>query len=149
MRVIAPILLTLILLANIACSRRLQQNSANVGSLQPDSAQWQPSRNIPGAFRRDLIGNPQQNGPYKYQFKVPAGARPRVHKHSIDVHIKVLSGSMSIILGEPFVSSRVQRLAVGSVFVFPANTWHDEWWDEETVLEVGGVGPLVTTYKNE
>jgi hypothetical protein len=64
------------------------------------------------------------------------------------VHIKVLSGSMSIILGEPLVSSRVQRLTVGSVFVFPANTWHDEWWDEDTVLEVEGVGPVETTYKN-
>lgn len=71
-----------------------------------------------------------------------------IHKHSSDVHIKVLSGSMSIILGEPLVSSRVQRLAVGSVFVFPAHTWHDEWWDEDTVLEVEGVGPMVTTYMN-
>ncbi len=149
MRVIAPTLLALLFLGNIACSGRPEHNSANNGSLQTDSSQWQPSRTLPGAFRRDLVGDPHQPGPYKYQLKVPGGAHPPVHKHASDVKIKVLSGSMSIILGEPLVSSRVQRLAVGSIFVFPADTWHDEWWDEETVLEVEGVGPLVTTNKNQ
>ena len=148
MRVIAPTLLALILLGNVACSGRSQHNSANGGSPQTDSAQWQASTTLPGAFRRDLVGNPRQTGPYKYHLKLPAGARPPVHKHASDVHIKVLSGSMFIILGEPLDPSRVQRLTVGSVFVFPAHTWHDEWWDEETVLEVEGVGPLETTYKN-
>ena len=147
MRVIAPKLLALILIGN-ACSGRPQHNSASGGSPQTDSAEWQPSPTLPGAFRRDLVGNPRQAGPYKYHLKVPAGARPPVHKHASDVHIKVLSGSMFIILGEPLVSSRVQRLAVGSVFVFPAHTWHDEWWDEETVLEVEGVGPVETINKN-
>jgi hypothetical protein len=52
--------------------------------------------------------------------------------------------AMFIILGEPLVLSRVQRLAVGSVFVFPVHTWHDGWWDEETVLEVEGVGPCLS-----
>jgi len=55
---------------------------------------------------------------------------------------------MFIILGEPLVASRVQRLAVGSFFVFPAGTWHDEWCDEATILEAEGVGPFETTYKN-
>jgi hypothetical protein len=133
MRAIAPTLLALILIGN-ACSGR---------------PQWEPSRTLAGAFRRDLVGNPRQTGPYKYHLKVPAGAHPPVHKHASDVRIKVLRGSMFIVLGEPPDSSRVHRLTVGSVFVFPAHAWHDEWWVEETVLEVEGVGPLETTYKNQ
>lgn len=133
MRVIAPALLALILLGNVACS----------------GAQWKPSGTLAGAFRRDLVGNPRQSGPYKYQLKLPAGAHPPVHKHASDVKIKVLRGSMFIVLGEPLDSSRAHRLTVGSVFVFPAHAWHDEWWVEETVLEVEGVGPLETTYKNQ
>lgn len=62
--------------------------------------------------------------------------------------MKVLSGSMFIIIGEPLESSRAQRFAAGSSFVVPEHAWHDEWWDEETVLETDGVGPMETVYKN-
>ena len=135
MRVIAPILLTLILLSNIACG----------GSRD----QWQPIESVAGGFRRHLVGDPRQPGAFKYQLKIPAGSRAAVHQHSKDVHVKVLSGSIFIIIGEPLESSRAQRFAAGSVFVVPAHAWHDEWWDEETVLEAEGVGPMETVYKNQ
>ncbi len=70
MRVITLKLLALILLSNIACSGRPQHNSAIGGSPQTDSAQWEPSKNLPGAFRRDLVGNPRQTGAYKYQVSI-------------------------------------------------------------------------------
>jgi mannose-6-phosphate isomerase-like protein (cupin superfamily) len=99
-------------------------------------------------LRRDLVGNPSEPGPYKYQLRIPAGRRAAVHRHSIDVKVKVLSGSMFIVIGEPLDSSRAQHFRAGAVFMVPAHTWHDEWWDEETVLEAEGVGPLETVYKN-
>lgn len=141
MRVIPPTLLVLILLSNIACS----------GNPQPDSAngnQWQSIESVPGGFRRYLVGDTRQPGPFKYQLKIPAGARVAAHQHSKDMNVKVLSGSMFIIIGEPLESSRAQRFAAGSGFVVPAYAWHDEWWDEETVLEAEGVGPVETVYKN-
>ena len=137
MRVIALTLLVLIILSNIACG----------GSPQPDHAegnQWQPHRSIPGVFRRDLVGDTSRPGPFKYQLKITAGTRVAAHQHSKDVQVKVLSGSMFIIIGEPLESSRAQHFVAGSVFVVPAHAWHDEWWDEETVLEAEGVGPMET-----
>ena len=133
MRVIAPTLLVLILIGTIACS----------GS----NNQWQPHRTLSGVLRRDLVGDPSKPGPYKYQLKITAGTRVTAHKHSVDVHVKVLSGSMFIIIGEPLVSSRAQHFVTGSEFVVPANTWHDEWWDHESILEAEGVGPMTTTNK--
>ena len=149
MRVIAPALLALILLSNVACAGSPQPGSANGNSPQTNPDQWQPSKSISGGFRRDLVGNPLQSGPFKYQLKIPAGARAAAHQHSQDVHVKVLSGSMFIIIGEPLESSRAQRFAAGSVFVVPAHAWHDEWWDEETILEAEGVGPMETVYKSQ
>ena len=128
-------LFALILLGNAACS----------GSREPDN-QWQPLDTVPGAFRRYLVGDNRQPGPFKYQLKIPAGARLAAHKHSKDVHVKVLSGSMFIIIGEPLDSSRAQHFVTGSTFVVPANAWHDEWWDQESVLEAEGVGPVETVY---
>ena len=63
--------------------------------------------------------------------------------------MKVLSGSMFIIIGEPLESSRARHFVAGSVFVVPAHAWHDEWWDEETVVEAEGVGPMETVYKSQ
>ncbi|HEY0810074.1 MAG TPA: cupin domain-containing protein [Longimicrobiales bacterium] len=148
MRIIAPTSLALILLSNVGCAGSLQRDSANGNSPQTNPDQWQPSKSIPGGFRRNLVGDTSQPGPFKYQLKIPAGARVAIHRHSNDVHVKVLSGSMFIIIGEPLEASRTQRFAAGSVFVVPAHSWHDEWWDEETVLEAEGSGPMETVYKS-
>ena len=138
MRVIASTLLALNLLSNVACTRSPHAND-----------QWQPSKTIPGGFRRDLVGDTSQPGPFKYQLKIPAGSRVATHRHTKDVHVKVLSGSIFIIIGEPLEPSRARRLTAGSVFVVPANALHEEWWDEETILEAEGVGPMETVYKSQ
>jgi hypothetical protein len=148
MRVIAPTLLALILVSNLACGSS-QPNAANGNSGPTNPEQWQPSQSITGAFRRDLLGDTRQPGPFKYQLKVPGGARVPPHQHSKDVHVKVLSGSMFIIIGEPLESYRAQHFASGSAFLVSAHVWHDEWWDEETVVEAEGVGPMETVYKNQ
>lgn len=139
-------LIVLILVSNIACSRSSQTNSANVNSPQTNTG---PGSSIPGAVRRNLISDPGQPGPFKFQLTIPAGSRAAVHRHSIEVHVKVLSGSVFIIIGEPLERSRAQHFTVGSTFVVPANAWHDEWFDEETVLEAEGIGPMKTVYKDQ
>lgn len=149
MRVIAPTLLAVILVSNVACAGSSQRNAANENSAQTNPGQWQPSTSIPGGFRRDYVGDPLKPGPFKYQLKVPAGARVASHQHSKDVHVKVLSGSMFIIIGEPLELSRAQHFTAGSTFVVPAHAWHDEWWDQETVVEAEGVGPMETVYKSQ
>ena len=141
MRVIAPMLLTLILLS-VACN-------SPTGSVNGNANEWQPIESVPGALRRYLVGDTTKPGPYKYQLKIPAGARLAAHKHSVDVHVKVLSGSMFIIIGEPLEPSRAQHFTTGNTFVVPAHTWHDEWWDEESLLEAEGVGPMETIYKGQ
>ena len=146
MRVIAPTLLALSLLSNLACSGSPQSANTNSGPTNPD--QWQPIERISGGLRRNLVGDPRQPGPFKYQLKIPAGSRLAAHRHSKDVHVKVLSGSMFIVIDEPLESWRARHFLAGSVFVVPANAWHDEWWDEETVLEADGVGPVETVYKS-
>ena len=146
-RIMAPTLLALILLTNVGCSQSSDSINGNPAQANPEG--WQPSKSIPGGFRRDLVGDTSQPGPFKYQLKIPAGTRVAAHQHSKEVHVKVLSGSMFIIIGEPLESSRAQRFATGSVFVVPAHAWHAEWWDEETIVEAEGVGPMETVYKSQ
>ena len=147
MRSLAPILVAICLAGHIACSRAAQHESANGNSAQTNSDQSQPGQSIPGAVRRNLLGDPRQPGPFKFQLKNPAGSRVAAHSHSVDVRVKVLRGSMFIIIGEPLERSRAQRFASGSVFVVAANAVHEEWWDEESLMEAEGVGPMETVYK--
>lgn len=147
-RLIAHTLLLLTLVSNIACSAGLKPDSAQVNS-SPTDSEWKPATNTPGVLRRNVVGNPEQPGPFKFQLKVPAGARAVAHRHSVDVHVKVLSGAIFIIIGEPIEPSRAQRFAAGATFSVSAQTLHEEWWDEETVLEAEGVGPMGTIYKNQ
>lgn len=108
------------------------------------SVGWQPFPGLPGGHRRNLVGDPSTSGPFRFQLKIPAGARVEAHKHSIDVHVKVLSGSLFIIVGEPLEAARARKYRAGSSFVLPAHAWHVEWWDEPTILEGQGVGPMET-----
>ena len=147
MKRIAQILLAFILVSNMACSGIPKPNSAEVSSPQTNAERAQPGSSIPGVSRRNLVGDPLKPGPFKFQLKIPAGSRRAAHRHSIDVQVKVLSGAIFIIIGEPIEPSRAQRFAAGTTFVVPAQAWHEEWWDEETVLEAEGVGPMETIDK--
>ena len=119
MRVITPTLVALILVCNVACAESTRRDTANGNSSQTNPDQWQPSERIPGGFRRDLFGDPRQPGGFKYQLKIPAGARAAAHRHSKNVQVKVVSGSMFIIIGEPLELSRARHFATGGVFVVP------------------------------
>ena len=143
--VIALTFLVLILISTVACAGRPQPDAANANSPQTNSEQWQPSKSVPGGFRRDFVGDTSQPGPFKYQLRIPAGARSGASTLK-DVKVRVPSGSMFIIIGER-CCRRAQRSAAGSVFVVPETRWHDERWDEETVWEAEGVGPMETVVR--
>ena len=149
MRLMAQTLLALILVSTVACSGVRKPDSAEGNSVQTNADRSQPGSSVPGASRRNLVGDPLQPGPFKFQLKIPAGSRAAVHRHSIDVNVKVLSGAIFIVIGEPLESSRAQRFEAGTTFMVPAHTWHDEWWEVETVLEAEGVGPMKTSYKDQ
>ena len=41
-------------------------------------------------------------------------------------------------------TAKVQRLDAGATIVIPANTWHVEWWETETVIEAETIAPTGT-----
>jgi quercetin dioxygenase-like cupin family protein len=108
------------------------------------SVGWQPHNGIAGGYRRNVLGNPSKPGSFRFQLKVPPGARVEAHKHTVAVHVTVLSGALFIIVGEPFDTTRARKYPAGSSFVVPADAWHVEWWNEPTVLEGAGFGPMET-----
>lgn len=116
------------------------------GVLVKDSGQWRirvedESLSPLGYTTKTISGNSAVAGPYKYSLTAQSGASITAHRHSVDMHITVSRGRKFILMGE-LDTARVQVFDVGSTFVIPANTWHVEWWEEETVEEIEIIAPM-------
>src|SRR5215813_1860690 len=104
---------------------------------------WHADRPSPVAIYRDLDCNPTKPGCFHYYYQAPAGASLAAHRHSVAMKITVRFGRKFILMGD-LDNARVQRFDAGSTFTIPANTWHVEWWETETLEEVEGIGEMHT-----
>jgi len=90
-----------------------------------------------------ISGNRNTAGLLKYSLTAQPGAAISAHRHTTDMKITVKSGRKFILMGD-LDTAKVQRFESGSTFVIPANTWHVEWWENETVEEIEMISPTTT-----
>lgn len=90
-----------------------------------------------------ISGDRNKPGAVKYTLTANAGASIAAHRHSSDMRIKVVSGRKFILTGD-LDNAKVQIYEAGSSFVLPANVWHVEWWETETVEEIEITAPWTT-----
>lgn len=90
-----------------------------------------------------ILSNPSAAGPFKYLLTAQPGASIAAHRHSVEMQILVRRGRKFILMGD-LENAKVQVFEAGSRLVIPANAWHVEWWEAETVEEIEGVGPMKT-----
>ena len=106
---------------------------------------WHADRPSPVAIYRDLDCNPTKPGCFHYYFQAPAGASLAPHRHSVAMKITVRFGRKFILMGD-LDNARVQPFDAGSTFTIPANTWHVEWWETDTLEDVEGIRPMRTEH---
>ena len=95
-----------------------------------------------GFVNQPLSGN-TTSGLFKYRLTARPGASITAHRHSADMKVTVQKGKKFILMGD-LDKAQVQRYEKGASFVIPANTWHLEWWEEETVEEIEIMAPWKT-----
>ena len=77
---------------------------------------------------------------YVYRLKIPADYKVMPHRHPVDEHLTVLSGTFYLAVGETFDPEKgMQGFPVGSLLVMPAETAHYAWTKEETIVQVHGI----------
>lgn len=96
-----------------------------------------------GYTTKPVSGSSSQPGLYKYILTAQPTASIAAHCHSVEMKITVRSGRKFILMGD-LNNAKVQVFEAGSTFVIPAQTWHVEWWETETVEEIEVVAPMVT-----
>lgn len=117
------------------------------GVLMKRSGKWrirlEDESGAPLNLTTPITGNSSSAGAFKYLFKGLAGTSIAAHRHSVEQRITIRSGRKFILMGD-LTKSTAQIFETGSSFTIPANTWHVEWWETDTIEEIEGTGPMLT-----
>ena len=109
----------------------------------PENIQWQKGATSDSA---SLLGDPSKPGLYIQLIKWHRGNMSRPHSHSTARYITVLSGTWWVGTGATYDPSHTVPMKTGSFVIDQPNELHyDGAKDEECVLYLVGMGPVVTT----
>ncbi|HEY3066030.1 MAG TPA: cupin domain-containing protein [Methylomirabilota bacterium] len=117
--------------------------------VSPDMLTWVEPPVLPGARLAVVQGDPSKDGPFTYRIKMPAGYKVPPHFHKAGENVTVLSGVFWMGLGEKFDQGSGQELSAGGFFAVPPKHPHYAWaGNQETIVQVHGVGPTDLTFVN-
>ena len=138
----ASLLSTAVLLAACSTTSRAPETAAegHADAAPADTVRldWRPS--WPGTEMAVTKGDPYKGGEWSFQFRMPAGYWIHPHRHPVDAHIRVVSGTFLVGHGEALDSTRVRVLGPGRTIELQLGMPHFEGTREPTVIEVHGAG---------
>ena len=112
----------------------------------PANIEWKDNPNNPGVKNAVLYGDPSKPGFYVVRVKWLPGHMSRPHFHPNDRFIVVLSGTWWVGSGEKFEPESTVPMPAGSFVIHYGKQVHyDGAKNEETVLEIHGMGPGTST----
>ena len=92
-----------------------------------------------------LYGDPAKPGIYVVRVKFGKGVHTNPHTHSQDRFVTVIKGIWCMGVGDKLDEKSVIPMKVGSFAVHPARASHyDGACDEETIVQITGMGPVDT-----
>ena len=127
--------------------------SAQAAGLDPASVEFQTPgqikwvRNAAGTNEQAvLFGDPSKPGPYVVRIKWLPGNMSRPHFHPNDRFFVVISGTWWVGTGEKYDPGNTVPVPAGSYVIHHAGKIHyDGAKNEETVIQVSGIGPATST----
>ena len=94
-----------------------------------------------------LSGDPEQPGSfYVMRYRVLIACDVPPHWHPEDEHATVISGEISLGLGEKFLADALRPLTAGSYALIPRRQPHFTRYTAGSIVQVHGLGPLVLNY---
>ena len=105
-----------------------------------------PASLPPGSQVAVLEGDPAAEGPFTLRLRFPADYEIPLHTHPEIEHVTVLSGEFHIAMGEDADRSGGQELGPGGFVAIPVGHVHLAWVEEETEVQLHGIGPWGIEY---
>jgi hypothetical protein len=93
-----------------------------------------------------ISGDPSQPGPYVLRAQLPAGYKIAPHWHPAAEHLTILSGTLSVGMGDKFDAAAMQDVASGGFVRLPAEMRHYVVAKGATTIQVHGTGPFAINY---
>lgn len=112
------------------------------------SLQWREVADLPpGAKIAILSGNPEKKEFYVARIMLPANYAIPLHSHPVNEYDTVISGTLFLRMGNKKDPASNLTLPAGSFIKIPAKLMHYVWTEEQTILQITGVGPWGMIYK--
>jgi quercetin dioxygenase-like cupin family protein len=102
----------------------------------------------PGAQFALIEGDLKKAEPFTFRLKLPANYQIPPHTHPTIEHVTVVSGAFHMGAGDQHDPKKAVALTPGSFAVFQPGHSMFAWTEEETVIQVHGVGPWGINYIN-
>jgi quercetin dioxygenase-like cupin family protein len=117
--------------------------------MMPDDLKCMDVPSLPAGAKLAVIEGPLNEAvPFTMRIKLPAKYQIPAHSHPAIEHVTVISGAVNMGLGDTLDRSKTKALSGGSVAIMQPKTNHFLWTDQETIIQVHGVGPWAINYVN-
>ena len=115
----------------------------------PDELKWADVPSLPPGAKVAVIEGPLNEAkPFMIRLRLPANYKIPAHFHTGIEHVTVMSGTFNLGMGDKLDAKATRALGPGSVAIMQVGMRHFAWTQEETVVQVHGVGPWTVTYVN-
>lgn len=140
-------LLVAVALAAAAYVGRAQQAPPVVPLVDAEHRRLQPEAALtfPGTTL-NVLGDPDKPGLYVIRRRFKPGEMSRPHMHNSDRLVTVIKGTWWTNEGDVFSPATAVPIKAGGFMLHPAGLHHyDGAKDEEVIVQIIGMGPVVTT----
>ena len=115
----------------------------------PGDLKWTDVPSLPAGAKLAVIEGPLNEAvPVTFRLKFPANYQIPAHWHPAIEHVTVISGTFNMGTGDKLDKSKTMALSAGGVAIMQIKTNHFAWTNEETIVQVHGVGPWAINYVN-
>lgn len=117
---------------------------------QADNYNWGAAPPVfpAGAQMAVLHGDPTKSDTFVVRLKFPENYQVAAHYHPTDEHVTIISGELSLGMGDKLDRAKANTLAPGGYVALPAKMSHYVWTDSGVILQVQAEGPFALTYVN-
>jgi hypothetical protein len=118
--------------------------------VNPGDLKWAPAPAVfpAGGQMAVLSGDPAKPGVFVIRLKMPAGYKIPAHQHPTDEYVTVVSGDLSLGMGDKLDPAKSAKLAAGGFALAGAKMNHFAFSNGGAVVQISADGPFAMTYVN-
>jgi len=144
-----PLVLGLSVLLGGASAIGADHDTQAISITDAERMQWKDYPGLPGVKFVVLAGDPSQAGLYVIRAKFAPHTMSRPHWHPEARYVTVMSGTWWAGTGDSFDPDSTTPIPAGGFAIHtPGEVHYDGAKDEETIVQIVGIGPSATNVVN-